>query len=147
MDDWDENEPPSRTGRFHLAHRGGSRVEVGEPIHVGGDKPWLCAVKLLGRDEQESDGEATQTLFVRSGRGATADEARRNALAALSLVVGSPVGPPPEPRISRKVTDPPPSSIRPVDGPLPYVQTNVPRDAAQPGWISRLFGKKGALAS
>ena len=32
--------------------REGERVEVGEPINIGGDRPWLCAVKLLGKNQQ-----------------------------------------------------------------------------------------------
>lgn len=94
-----EDEP--KTGRrFQVPHRGGMRVEVGEPVFVGGEKPWLCAVKLIGKEEP--DAEATQTLYVRAGRGATPEEAQRNAMAQLSLVVGSPVGPAPEPTIKSK---------------------------------------------
>ena len=150
MADWDEHEPPSQTGRFHLPHRDGARVEVGEPVHVGGASPWLCAVKLLGRDEA-TDAEATQTLFIRSGRGATPEEARRSALQQLSLVMGSPVGPAPEARISRKVTDPPPSSARPrasaTAATIPPVsqtprQSPIARETGS--WLSKLFGKKGA---
>ena len=146
MADWDEQEPPSQTGRFHLPHRDGARVEVGEPVHVGGDKPWLCAVKLLGRDEA-TDVEATQTLFIRSGRGGTPEEARRNALQQMSLVMGSPVGPAPEARISRKVSDPPPSTARRREAQNaatipPVGNTPLPRETGS--WLSKLFGKKGA---
>jgi hypothetical protein len=122
-----------KTGRFNVPHRGGTRVEVGQPIHVGGDRgPWMCAVKLVGRKRDPSeDQEPTQTLLVRTGRGATPEDARRAALAQLTLVYGSPVEPPPAPVIVQKPSDPPP----PPRG-----------DAAAGGrrrgsWLSRLFGR------
>ncbi|HEX3343341.1 MAG TPA: hypothetical protein VHS09_02160, partial [Polyangiaceae bacterium] len=94
-----------------VQHRGGAHVEVGEAIHVGGDRPWMCAVKLVGKKRDVSDeDEPTQTLLVRTGRGATAEDARREALSQLTLVYGSPVEPPPSPIISQKPSDPPPSS-------------------------------------
>jgi hypothetical protein len=116
LGDDDEDSPKSRTGRFFVPHRGGTRVEVGEPIHVGGERPWLCAVKLLGRDrtsiplpvEDLTAPEPTQTLLVRTGRGSTPEEAQRDAMAQLTLVYGSPVEPPPAPKITQKKTDPPP---------------------------------------
>ncbi len=94
------DEPRPATHRFQIPHRDGARVEIGEPVFVGGDKPWLCAVKLLGKDEPDS--ETTQTLYVRAGRGATPEEAQRSAMAQLALVVGSPVGPPPAASIKPK---------------------------------------------
>ena len=107
-----EEEPKSRTGRFHVKHRGGTRVEVGEPVKVGGDRPWMCAVKLVGQKRDMPDDpehpEPTQTLLVRTGRGATPEDARRDALAQLTLVYGSPVEPPPSAVISQKPSDPPP---------------------------------------
>jgi hypothetical protein len=107
-----EEEPKSRTGRFQVKHRGGTRVEVGEPVKVGGDRPWMCAVKLVGqkRDvpEDPEHPEPTQTLLVRTGRGPTPEDARRDALAQLTLVYGSPVEPPPSAVISQKPSDPPP---------------------------------------
>lgn len=108
-DDDAYDSPKLRTGRFHLPHRGGTRVEVGEPILLGGPKPWMCAVKLVGQKrDDEPEPDATQTLLVRTGRGATPEEAQREAMAQLTLVYGSPVGPPPTPIISNKATDPPP---------------------------------------
>jgi hypothetical protein len=139
-------------------------MEVGEPIHVGGNRPWLCAVKLVGRaprefpappdplgeaklprlnqdDPDEDPGldppreppapgsetsEFTQTLLLRTGRGATADEARRDALAQLALVYGSPVGPAPEPRISEL---PPPSD-----------EAGPGHEPAGKGWLDRVLG-------
>jgi len=135
-----EEEPRSRTGRFHVPHRGGTRVEVGEPIRVGGDRPWMCAVKLVGRKRDPTeDPEPTQTLLVRTGRGVTAEDARRDALAQLTLVYGSPVEPPPAPIISQKPSDPPPSTT-------PTVPPSKPRNddaGAKPvGWWARLFGRK-----
>lgn len=127
-----EEEPRHRTGRFHVQHRGGTRVEVGEPIRVGGDKPWLCAVKLVGqkRDvpEDPDQPDPTQTLLVRTGRGLTADDARRDALSQLTLVYGSPVEPPPSAVIMQKPSDPPP----------PAADTVRPPPAA-PGWWARMF--------
>jgi hypothetical protein len=115
-DDDEYDSPKQRTGRFSLQHRGGTRVEVGEPIHLGtGAKPWMCAVKLIGqkRDDIPQEPEPTQTLLVRTGRGATPEEAQREAMAQLTLVYGSPVGPPPAPVISNKVSDPPPGASTP----------------------------------
>jgi hypothetical protein len=95
-------------------------VEVGEPIRVGGDRPWMCAVKLLGRKRGgPPEGEATHTLLVRTGRGFSPDDARRQALAQLTLVYGSPVEPPPEAVISQKPSDPPaapPATVLPARG-------------------------------
>ncbi|HEY8089363.1 MAG TPA: hypothetical protein VIF09_15995 [Polyangiaceae bacterium] len=128
-----DEEPKSRTGRFNVQHRGGTHVEVGEPIRVGGDRPWMCAVKLVGkkRDPVE-DPEPTQTLLVRTGRGLTAEDARRDALAQLTLVYGSPVEPPPSPIISQKPSDPPPSPapVRAPDPPKP-----------RKSWIGQLIDK------
>jgi hypothetical protein len=137
-DTFDEEEPKSRTGRFHVKHRGGARIEVGEPVHVGGERPWMCAVKLVGqkRDVPEDPDmpEPTQTLLVRTGRGNTAEDARRDALAHLTLVYGSPVAPPPAAIITQKPSDPPPPNLTPT----------VPPSAGAPkkGFWARLFGKK-----
>ena len=128
-----EEEPKSKTGRFQFKHRGGTRIEVGEPIHVGGERPWMCAVKLVGQKRDVPDDpempEPTQTLLVRTGRGETADDARRDALAHVTLVYGSPVAPPPAALIMQKPSDPPP--------PMP------PAAPGPKGWLARLFGKRG----
>jgi hypothetical protein len=127
-----EEEPKSRTGRFQVKHRGGAHVEVGEPIHVGGDRPWMCAVKLVGRKRDPvEDPEPTQTLLVRTGRGLTAEDARRDALAQLTLVYGSPVEPPPSTIISQKPSDPPPSPR-----PEPIAPPAEPK-----GWFARLIDR------
>jgi hypothetical protein len=96
--------------RFHVPHRDGARVEVGEPIYVGGgrggDRPWMCVVKLLGHNREDPSDGAAHTLLVRTATGETPDDARREALAQLSQVYGSPVEPPPMPVISHKPSDP-----------------------------------------
>jgi hypothetical protein len=126
-------------GRFHVAHRDGAHVEVGEPIHVGGHRPWMCAVKLVGKARDragEGDGtqsEPTHTLLVRTGRGDSPDDARRAALAQLTLVYGSPVEPPPVPIISQKPSDPPAGSAQPSS-----ISSWVGRVRRA---VSRLFGK------
>jgi hypothetical protein len=152
----DDPESPSlgegereRSTRFHVAHRGGARIEVGEPVHVGGNQPWMCAVKLVGRRREEPvDGDATQTLLVRMGRGATAEDARRNALAQLTLVYGSPVEPPPNPVITQKASVPPIPLPAPNAGQSPRPSTVAPSPAiGEPmhnepgGWLSRLVGR------
>jgi hypothetical protein len=125
-----EEEPKSRTGRFQVPHRDGARVEVGEPVNVGGEKPWMCAVKLVGRKREPSDDpEPTQTLMIRTGRGDTPENARRDALAHLTLVYGTPVDPPPAAIISQMPSDPPPAAT-------PTVRPSVPS-----GWFGRLVAK------
>jgi len=126
-----EEAPKGRTGRFSVQHRGGTHVEVGEPIHLGGERPWMCAVKLVGRKRDVSDDpEPTQTLLLRTGRGATPDDARRDALSQLTLVYGSPVEPPPAPIISQKPSYPPPPTVRPS-------ATAPPAR----GWLARLVAR------
>ncbi len=140
LDDDEEDSPKSRTGRFSVQHRGNTRVEVSEPIHTGGTNPWMCAVKLVGHKhadtEPEPDAEATQTLLVRTGRGATPEEAQRNAMAQLTLVYGSPVDPPPSPMISQMKTDPPAA--------MPETQSKIKAaaPAKKPSLLERLFGKR-----
>jgi len=138
-DQFAEEEPSSRTRRFQVPHRGGTRVEVGEPIHVGGDRPWMCAVKLVGRkrdvQEDPEQPEPTQTLLVRTGRGASAEDARRDAIAQLTLVYGSPVEPPPAAVIVQKPSDPPPAA---PSGGRADSSTSPP---ARRGWLSRLMGR------
>ena len=104
------------SGRFFVPHRGGTRVEVSEAIYIGSAGSWMCAVKLLGRKDPEVEAEATQTLLVRTGRGATPEEAQRNAMAQLTVVYGSPLDPAPSTRIMQKKTDPPPSMLAPASG-------------------------------
>jgi hypothetical protein len=110
----EEEESKSRTGRFHVQHRGGTRIEVGDPIKVGGAKPWMCAVKLVGQKRDDSEPEPTQTLLVRTGRGETPEEAQRQAIAQLTLVYGNPLSAPTPPVIELKESQrPPPAPLRP----------------------------------
>jgi hypothetical protein len=90
----------------------------------------MCAVKLVGHKRDEPDPDATQTLLVRTGRGATPDDARRDALAQLTLVYGSPVEPPPATLIVQKPSDPPPPL-----GPTP------PQRRDRRSWLARLVSK------
>jgi hypothetical protein len=129
-DEYDDEEgPKSRTGRFQVLHRGGTRVEVGEPIFIGpGKKPWLCAVKLVGQKRDDTnEPEPTQTLLVRTGRGDSPEEAQREAMAQLTVVYGSPVNPPPHAVISSKSSAPPPSD-----------DDDPPKPPARPSFIDRL---------
>jgi hypothetical protein len=66
----------------------------------------MCVVKLLGHDREDPSDGATHTLLVRTARGESPDDARREALAQLSQLYGSPVEPPPVPVISHKPSDP-----------------------------------------
>jgi hypothetical protein len=129
-DDDVEGEPlKSRTGPFFVPHRDGARVEVSEPIPIGPNE-WLCAVKLVGKKILDVEGEPTQTLLVRTGRGSTPAEAQRHAMAQLTLMYGTPVGPPPIALITQKPSDPPPP---PADAPAP--------EAKKQGLFARLFRK------
>jgi hypothetical protein len=104
----EEEESKSRTGRFHVQHRGGTRIEVGDPIKVGGQKPWMCAVKLVGQKRDDSEPEPTQTLLVRTGRGETPEEAQRQAIQQLTLVYGNPLMAPTPATIELKESQRPP---------------------------------------
>jgi hypothetical protein len=119
----------------------------------------MCAVKLVGRKRDTADdAEPTQTLLVRTGRGVTAEDARRDALAQLTLVYGSPVEPPPAAVITHKTSDAPAPLGTPADCPLgpPSSSTRDPglgplsssvRDPGSPsgrglrGWLSRWMGR------
>jgi hypothetical protein len=116
---------------------------VSEPIELpeaeARGKPWMCVVKLLGRDDQAprpddglGDHELTQTLLVRTGRGTTPEEAQANALNQLSVVYGSPTAPPPPVIITKKASEPPPAQAG-KDAPA--------QKATRVGWIRRLFGR------
>jgi len=124
----EEESSKSRTGRFEVAHRGGTRVEVGEPIRIGGPKPWLCAVKLVGQKRDDSEPEPTQTLLVRTGRGNTPEEAQREAIAHLTVVYGSPLSAPPSAKIELKASQRPPAA------------GSVPPPPPRPSFIDMLKG-------
>ena len=106
-----------------------TRVLVGTPIHVGGDKPWMCAVKLMGRrrGNEAVEEEFTQTLLLRTGRGVSPEEAQKAALAQLTHVYGQPEDPLPQPIILQKRSDPPPPS------PAPPLRRGLL------GWLAGLF--------
>ena len=109
----DDDVPPSgRAGRFVLPHRDGARVEVGEPQFVGGARPWLCSVKLLGRNDGPLNSPM-HTLLVRVGRGDSPEESQREAIAQLTLVYGTPFEAAPSPVIKQMPsTMPPPKTER-----------------------------------
>jgi len=130
-DEVDSETRKSRTGPFSVPHRDGARVEVSEPIPIGPNE-WLCAVKLVGRKVIDVEGDPTQTLLVRTGRGATPAEAQRHAMAQLTLVYGTPVGPPPMALITQKPSDPPPALEAPT----------APPTAKKKGLFARLFGRR-----
>jgi hypothetical protein len=77
------------------------------------------------------EGDPTQTLLVRTGRGSTPAEAQRHAMAQLTLVYGTPVGPPPMALITQKPSDPPPAFEAPA-----ALATK------KPGFFARLFGRR-----
>ena len=117
-------------GTMDLPHRDGTRVMVGTPIHVGGEKPWMCAVQLMGKKKTLPRGaleeELTQTLLLRTGRGGSPEEAQRAALAELKHFYGSPNEPIPQPLILHKQAEPPPPpAVAPKRGLL--------------GWLAGLF--------
>lgn len=105
------------------------RITVGKPIHVGGSQPWVCLGKVRMRlpwlgepEEQPPDEEATQTIYIYTGFGLTADEARDNVIKQLEAVAGQ------KSRIDvlKRVSEAPPPSL-PVSAPVP--------------WYRRLFRK------
>lgn len=144
FDDFDESSPKNRTGRFTLQHRGNNRVEVGEPIRVPnpgpGGRPWMCIVKLLGHGD-EPESEATLTLLVRTGRGNTPEEAQRDAMAQLSLLYGTPAGPPPAVVITKKTSEPPIADAAALSQ-MPTVPPSgrVPKSGPL-AWLGRLLGR------
>jgi hypothetical protein len=81
---------------------------------VGGAKPWMCAVKLMGHKrgprspshEGDPEDEPTQTLLLRTGRGISPEDAQRDALAQITQPV-------PQPIIHHKPSTPPPPKPRP----------------------------------
>jgi hypothetical protein len=118
-----------------LPHRDGTRVMVGTPIHVGGEKPWMCAVKLMGKKKALPRGEAleeelTQTLLLRTARGVSPEEAQRAALAELKHFYGSPNEPIPQPLILHKQSEEP--------APRPPAAAVAPKRGLL-GWLAGLF--------
>jgi hypothetical protein len=77
------------------------------------------------------------------GRGESPEDARRDALAQLTVVYGSPVEPPPEPIIVQKPSEPP--GRNETVGPSPGGRGRNDTDAlgelshaAKSGWIARV---------
>jgi hypothetical protein len=119
---------PLPIGPIDLPHRDGTRVIVGTPIHVGGERPWMCAAKLVGKKKPDGDDEMTQTLLLRTGRGSSPEDAQKAALSELKHFYGSPNEPIPEPLILHKPSEPPPP----------------PRKEGKRGllgWLATLFSK------
>jgi hypothetical protein len=137
----EEESSKSRTGRFQVQHRGGTRIEVGDPIKIGGPKPWMCAVKLVGHKRDDSEPEPTQTLLVRTGRGDTPEEAQREAIAHLTLVYGSPVAPPPMATIELKASQRPSALAKGQgQGSTPSVPPASGTVPSRPSFIDMLKG-------
>lgn len=129
--DEDEDTPASvRSFARVIEHRGGTRIEVGEPIKVPGagpgEQPWLCAAKLMGKNSPAEGRE--HTLLMQTGRGNTPYEAQQEAIAQLSLLVGTPSAPPPQVVITGAVSEPPASEPS-----APGASSSTP-----PGWWAKL---------
>jgi hypothetical protein len=89
----------------------GTRVEVGQPFPMGGDRGYMCLAKVVGRkyevgslevlsyDDDDDDDEGTQTLCVVSEEGDTPEEAHARLMARLRQArVTSTMPPPAYPR-------------------------------------------------
>src|SRR5690348_7666708 len=84
----------------------GSRVEVGQPFPMGGDRGYMCLAKVVGRKSEvgsaevlpyddEDDAERTQTLCVVSEEGDTPEEAHDRLMARLREARVMSTAPPP----------------------------------------------------
>jgi hypothetical protein len=138
----------------------GTRVEVSEPFEIGDE--WACVAKLVGREHDlpwlgeeprsEEDHEVTHTLFMAKGRGASPEEAVRDAM---SQVERSTL------RTSLRIhlkTEPPRLRVTAAPSALARqkrlqksrenaVTKKAERDstpAEREGWLARIFGKKKA---
>jgi hypothetical protein len=146
-----EDEPraaDSRRRRVRLTDD--AHIELGEPIHLGGDVGWLCPAKIVGRgkplprvrhddDDDEApaeprrEPEVTHTLLVCTGRGRTAADAQADAVRQLELSHRAP-----EVKIEIRRTDPPASG----DG-APSSKGDGAAEEKPRGWraaLRRLFG-------
>lgn len=142
-----------------LPRADGSRVEVSEPFEIG-EEEWACVAKLVGREHDlpwlgeeprsEEDHEVTHTLFMAKGRGASPEEAVRDAMAQVerstsrtSLRIQLKTEPP-----LLRVSTPPRTVARQkrVQKSREDAATKrAARDsspAEEPGWLARFFGKK-----
>lgn len=141
---------PADSRRRNIPLDDASFIELGEPIHIGGDVGWLCPAKIVGRGkplprvrhdddddappEPRREPEVTHTLLVCTGRGHTADDAQADAVRQLEQSHR-----PPQVRIEIRRTDPPASKPTEDD------ESGAPRtEAPKPsGWraaLRRLFG-------
>lgn len=101
---------PSEPPDSMIRRRPRVRIEVSEPSFVDGR--WYCTGKILGakfdhlpwlgsgpRPEDPEEDPPTATLFLVAGMGSSPEEARRQVMAKIRNVWGSPSTPPPGPRI------------------------------------------------
>jgi hypothetical protein len=105
----------------------GTTILIGDPIHVGGARPWVCIGKVRMRfrgtpEEQVAAGEPdpSETAFIRTGFGNSAAESKRDVVAQLSRTYG-----------------PPDRSMAVWTG----LSSEAIKDAANDGWWSKLFRK------
>ena len=105
----------------------GTTIVVGDPIHVGGARPWVCIGKVRMRfrgdvEEESVSGEPdpSETAFIRTGFGNSAAEAKRDVVAQLSRTYG-----------------PPDRSMAEWTG----LSSPTTKDAANDGWWRKLFRK------
>jgi hypothetical protein len=138
----------------------GTRVEVSEPFEIGDE--WACVAKLVGREHDlpwlgdeprsEEGHEVTHTLFMAKGRGASPEEAVRDAMSQVerstlrtSLRIQLKTEPP-----RRRVTAAPSTLAlqkRVQKSREDAVTKKAERDATpakRAGWLTRFFGKKKA---
>lgn len=104
----------------------GTTILVGDPIHVGGARPWVCIGKVRmrfrGNAEELAAGEPepSETAFIRTGFGNSAAESKRDVVAQLSRTYG-----------------PPDRSMATWTG----LSSGAIKDAAKSGWWKKLFRK------
>lgn len=143
-----------------LPRSDGSRVEVSEPFEIGDE--WACVAKLVGREHDlpwlgeepraEEENEVTHTLFMARGRGASPEEAVRDAMSQVerstsrtSLRINLKTEPP-----LLRVTAPPKAVARQMRVQKSRVEAATKRaeqsssPSVEPGWLARFFGKKKA---
>ena len=71
-------------------------IIIGDPIHVGGARPWVCIgkvrMRLRGTAEEPAPGEPDplETATIRTGFGSSAAESKRDVVSQLSRTYGPP---------------------------------------------------------
>ena len=101
-------------------------IFIGDPIHVGGARPWVCIgkvrIRLRGATEELAPGEPdpSETATIRTGFGSSAAESKRDVVSQLARTYG-----------------PPDSSIAVWTG----LSSEAIKDAASDRWWKRLFRK------